>query len=78
MTDYGIGLYSALTALAGLFLYRLAIRRKVNHPPSPTSLPLLGNLLAMPSGQEHLAYLKLGKELKSQHLRVAQFSVARS
>ncbi|CAE6401968.1 unnamed protein product [Rhizoctonia solani] len=44
--------------------YRTRSRRIV-HPPSPLSLPLIGNLLSLPSGPEHVAYAKLGEILHS-------------
>ncbi|KAF8749674.1 cytochrome P450 [Rhizoctonia solani] len=52
----------------GLTLLRtLWYRRdqKLRRPPSPPSLPFVGNLFSMPSGTEHIAYMKLGKQLKS-------------
>ncbi|CAE6390164.1 unnamed protein product [Rhizoctonia solani] len=39
--------------------------RRIVHPPSPSSLPLIGNLLSLPSGPEHIVYMKLGKDLHS-------------
>ncbi|CAE7098251.1 unnamed protein product [Rhizoctonia solani] len=40
-------------------------RRGVVHPPSPLSLPIIGNVLSLPSGPEYIAYMKLGKKLNS-------------
>ncbi|KAG8710337.1 hypothetical protein FRC11_004603, partial [Ceratobasidium sp. 423] len=60
-------LYTTLVAsAAGLVLFGgnlLGGRRR--HPPSPKSYPLIGNLLSVPSGLEHEAYVKLGQQLKS-------------
>ncbi|KAB5591991.1 Cytochrome P450 family protein [Ceratobasidium theobromae] len=56
----------ALSGLALLRHYRNVMsRRKLCHPPSPKSYPLLGNLLSIPPGPEHLAYMKLGEQLNS-------------
>ncbi|KAJ1300368.1 hypothetical protein OPQ81_005187 [Rhizoctonia solani] len=40
-------------------------RQKLRHPPSPSSLPIVGNILSLPDDLEHIAYLKLGKQLNS-------------
>ncbi|KAB5588603.1 Cytochrome P450 family protein [Ceratobasidium theobromae] len=47
------------------YLWRRTTRHHVVHPPSPASLPLIGNVLSMPSGFEHLAFMTLGKQLNS-------------
>ncbi|CAE6534774.1 unnamed protein product, partial [Rhizoctonia solani] len=65
MTPTRTGLHIGITSLALVLLWRLARRPKIRHPPSPTSLPLLGNILSMPVGHEFIAFEKLGKELKS-------------
>ncbi|CAE7183725.1 unnamed protein product [Rhizoctonia solani] len=39
--------------------------RKLRHPPSPRSLPLVGHLFSLPPGLDHDAYIKLGKQLDS-------------
>ena len=65
MIQRHLGLCAALAALSLFYVSRRTRQRKVNHPPSPASLPLLGNLLAMPPGLDHLAYIKLGRELDS-------------
>ncbi|KEP49473.1 O-methylsterigmatocystin oxidoreductase [Rhizoctonia solani 123E] len=45
--------------------YRFGRSRKLRHPPSPLSLPIVGNLFSMPPGTEHIAYMKLGQQLNS-------------
>ncbi|KAF8737843.1 cytochrome p450, partial [Rhizoctonia solani] len=55
----------SLTALLLYQCWRLARRPKVRHPPSPKSLPLVGNLFSIPSGQEYVAFAKLGEQLES-------------
>ncbi|KAJ1300670.1 hypothetical protein OPQ81_002318 [Rhizoctonia solani] len=65
MSNSRVGLYVALISLAFPFLWRLFQRRKVHHPPSPTSFPLVGNLFSIPPGHEYVAFAKLGKQLKS-------------
>ncbi|KAF8668099.1 cytochrome P450 [Rhizoctonia solani] len=68
MIDYVRTLYvlSITLGLALAWLYGLQIfGRKVRHPPSPMSLPFFGNLFSIPPGLDHLAYLKLGQQLKT-------------
>ncbi|KAH7333684.1 cytochrome P450 [Rhizoctonia solani] len=55
----------ALAALLLHYLWRRTRRPKVRHPPSPSSLPFIGNLFSIPPGHEHLAFAKLGEQLKS-------------
>ncbi|CEL53482.1 O-methylsterigmatocystin oxidoreductase OS=Aspergillus flavus (strain ATCC 200026 / FGSC A1120 / NRRL 3357 / JCM 12722 / SRRC 167) GN=ordA PE=2 SV=1 [Rhizoctonia solani AG-1 IB] len=60
--------YTTLALLGSVFLWRYYRRRsgfKATRPPSPLSLPLVGNLLSLPSGPEHVKYMKLGKQLNS-------------
>lgn len=62
-------LYTSFLLLAPILTwhyYKTRIRRGIVHPPSPLSLPLFGNLLSLPSGPEHIIYMKLGKELQSE------------
>ncbi|EUC54095.1 cytochrome P450 family protein [Rhizoctonia solani AG-3 Rhs1AP] len=61
-------LYVVSLPLALIFLYRYwrSIQQlKVRTPPSPLSLPFVGNLFSIPSGSEHYAFAKLGEQLKS-------------
>ncbi|KAH7333686.1 cytochrome P450 [Rhizoctonia solani] len=55
----------ALVALLLHYLWRRTRRPKVCHPPSPPSLPFICNLFSIPPGHEHLAFAKLGEQLKS-------------
>ncbi|CAE6489323.1 unnamed protein product [Rhizoctonia solani] len=68
MVDTRIGLYAAPVSL-GLFLlhhcWRWFRQPKTRYPPSPTSLPFVGNLFSIPAGPEYLAFVKLGAELES-------------
>ncbi|KAB5591977.1 hypothetical protein CTheo_4563 [Ceratobasidium theobromae] len=68
MKDLRTPLYMVLT-LSGLVLLRryrdATAKRKLRHPPSPRFFPIIGHLLSIPPGPEHLAYMKLGKELNS-------------
>ncbi|KAL5632124.1 hypothetical protein ACGC1H_000216 [Rhizoctonia solani] len=56
--------FAFLVPVLAWYYYKKRSRR-VAHPPSPLSLPLIGNLLSLPSGPEHIAYMKLGKDLRS-------------
>nr|QDJ74249.1 cytochrome P450-9 [Thanatephorus cucumeris] len=60
-----VGLYTTSIGLS-LLLFRYLWRRSRSRcPPSPTSLPFIGNLFSIPPGHEHLAFAKLGEQLKS-------------
>ncbi|KAG8687492.1 hypothetical protein FRC11_007133 [Ceratobasidium sp. 423] len=68
MVDTRIGLYAAPVSLCLFLLHRYwhSIRQpKIRHPPSPSSLPLIGNLFSIPPGPEHFAFAKLGEQLNS-------------
>ncbi|CAE6421006.1 unnamed protein product [Rhizoctonia solani] len=56
---------ASLTALLLYQCWRLARGPKVRHPPSPKSLPLVGNMFSIPFGQEYVAFAKLGEQLES-------------
>ncbi|KAJ1300653.1 hypothetical protein OPQ81_002301 [Rhizoctonia solani] len=63
-----VSLYAAPVSLALFLLYRYWApirRRKICHPPSPTSLPLVGNIFSIPHGPEYYAFAELGEQLKS-------------
>ncbi|KDN44597.1 hypothetical protein RSAG8_05362, partial [Rhizoctonia solani AG-8 WAC10335] len=72
MTNSRVGLHVGLTSLALVLLWRLIRRPKIRYPPSPLSLPFLGNVFSIPSGHEYIAFEKLGGQLKSDiiHLEV--------
>ncbi|CAE6507461.1 unnamed protein product [Rhizoctonia solani] len=60
--------YTTLVLLAPVLLWhyrRTRSDRKATHPPSPISFPLIGSLPSLPSGPEHIMYMELGKQLKS-------------
>ncbi|KAG8727691.1 hypothetical protein FRC11_012688 [Ceratobasidium sp. 423] len=66
MANSPTGLYVGVTSLTLiLLLWRLIRRPKIHHPPSPASLPFVGNLFSIPSGHEYVAFAKLGEQLKS-------------
>lgn len=71
MINVEILLYGSL-ALLGLTLFQryrnLGTQLKVQHPPSPRSLPFIGNLFSIPAGAEHKAYVELGSQLNSKVL----------
>ncbi|CAE6358443.1 unnamed protein product [Rhizoctonia solani] len=60
-----IGLYVAPVSLTLLLAHYFWRRTKIRHPPSPPSLPLIGNLFSIPPGHEHLTFIKLGEQLES-------------
>ncbi|KAH7335791.1 cytochrome P450 [Rhizoctonia solani] len=66
-----------LAALFTLLLYtwHQSSRSRLIRPPTPTRLPLVGNLLSVPSGSEHAAYMKLGKQLKSDIVFLEMFGL---
>ncbi|KDN38298.1 hypothetical protein RSAG8_09597, partial [Rhizoctonia solani AG-8 WAC10335] len=68
MIDREKTFYTAL-AVSGLALVRHywlgSQKRRLRHPPSPKSLPFIGNLFSIPPGLDHLAYMELGKQLNS-------------
>lgn len=68
MIDSRSCLYAVLAVLATAVIGQRATRRKIANPPSPLSLPLVGNLFAIPSGPEYQAFTKLGKDLNSKRL----------
>ncbi|QRW23980.1 cytochrome P450 family protein [Rhizoctonia solani] len=47
------------------FYWLKVFSRKLRHPPSPKTLPVLGNALSIPPGLDHLTYLEFGKQLNS-------------
>ncbi|CEL59168.1 O-methylsterigmatocystin oxidoreductase OS=Aspergillus flavus (strain ATCC 200026 / FGSC A1120 / NRRL 3357 / JCM 12722 / SRRC 167) GN=ordA PE=2 SV=1 [Rhizoctonia solani AG-1 IB] len=65
MIDTPVGLHIGLTILGLALIWRLARGPRVRHPPSPLSLPLVGNLFSIPSGHEHAVFAKLGEQLQS-------------
>ncbi|KAH7333662.1 cytochrome P450 [Rhizoctonia solani] len=68
MTDTRIGLYMAPASVALLLLhqYWCWVRQPtIRQPPTPLSLPFVGNLFSIPSGPEYHAFAKLGEQLKS-------------
>ncbi|CAE6335752.1 unnamed protein product [Rhizoctonia solani] len=52
-------------SLVLVILWRLVQRPKVCHPPSPKSLPFVGNLFSIPPDHEQVAFAKLSEQLKS-------------
>ncbi|KAF8699510.1 cytochrome P450, partial [Rhizoctonia solani] len=64
MADAPIVTYATLTLSTLVLVWHMSRRKHVN-PPSPTTWPLIGNLLSMSSGPEYLTFKKLGEELNS-------------
>ncbi|CUA77865.1 Cytochrome P450 1A1 [Rhizoctonia solani] len=48
-----------------LHIWRRSSGGVLARPPSPARLPFIGHLLSVPPGSEHVAYMKLGHQLKS-------------
>ncbi|CAE6436825.1 unnamed protein product [Rhizoctonia solani] len=60
--------YTTTALIASILLWqyhRARSDRKAAHPPSPMSLPFVGNLLSLPSAPEHIMFMQLGKKLGS-------------
>ncbi|KAH7329771.1 cytochrome P450 [Rhizoctonia solani] len=73
-------LYPTLLTAISVFLvhvWRRSSKRTLVRPPSPARLPLIGNLLSIPPGSEHVAYMKLGEQLKSDvvHLDILGLNI---
>ncbi|ELU38746.1 cytochrome P450 domain-containing protein [Rhizoctonia solani AG-1 IA] len=67
MIDTQATLYAALTAAVVCYSWNRIRRPKIRHPPSPWSLPFLGNLFSIPPGYEYISFAKLGQQLKCIH-----------
>ncbi|CAE6438831.1 unnamed protein product [Rhizoctonia solani] len=65
MANSRLSLHVGLTSLTLILLWRLIRRPKIRHPPSPTSIPFVGNIFSIPSGHEYIEFAKLGEQLKS-------------
>ncbi|CAE6475041.1 unnamed protein product [Rhizoctonia solani] len=65
MIDVPVGLRIGLATLVLPLLWRLVRGPRIRHPPSPVSLPFIGNLLSITSGHEHVIFAKLGEQLQS-------------
>ncbi|KAH7333663.1 cytochrome P450 [Rhizoctonia solani] len=66
MIDARAGLHTALVSLVLILMHHYwRWRSKTRHPPSPSSLPLVGNLFSIPPENGHLAFAKLGEQLYS-------------
>ncbi|CAE6542019.1 O-methylsterigmatocystin oxidoreductase [Rhizoctonia solani] len=55
----------AVLVASGLVLVRHCFGQKLRHPPSLRSLPLVGHVFSIPSGLDHINFMKIGKQLKS-------------
>ncbi|CAE6477727.1 unnamed protein product [Rhizoctonia solani] len=66
MVDVRVTSHTALGLLT-VFLIHHYWRRwsRAQSPPSPMSLPFVGNLFSIPPDKEHLAFATLGEQLKS-------------
>ncbi|KAH7335722.1 cytochrome P450 [Rhizoctonia solani] len=62
------------SSLVILHLYRQEnTSQKSKSIPSPRAFPLIGNIFSIPSGLEHIAYITLGKRLKSDIISLRLF-----
>jgi hypothetical protein len=61
-----VGLGAAAGALAAYKLWQKHTSSAHPLPPSPPSYPLIGNLLSMPTSEEHVGFVEIGKELNSR------------
>jgi hypothetical protein len=60
-----VGLGAAATALGAYKLWQKHSSSAHPLPPSPTSYPLIGHLLSMPTSEEHVGFVEIGKQLNS-------------
>jgi hypothetical protein len=60
------GLYDSVGALAAYQLWQKYNSSTYPLPPSSTSYPLLGNLLSMPTKDEHVGFMEIEKQLNSK------------
>ncbi|EUC62879.1 cytochrome P450 family protein [Rhizoctonia solani AG-3 Rhs1AP] len=68
--------YASLCLLALVFLQKCwySVRNgHRRHPPSPWSLPVVGNLFSIPPDMDHIAYVKLGKQLNTDMISLRLF-----
>ncbi|CAE6478798.1 hypothetical protein ACGC1H_003061 [Rhizoctonia solani] len=56
----------AVTGLLTYRLYRYSRERKLGLPPGPRSYPLIGHLLSVPKGLEHIGFMRLGEQIGSK------------
>ncbi|KAG9091481.1 hypothetical protein FS749_016515 [Ceratobasidium sp. UAMH 11750] len=70
-------LLAALSATAGTLGAYILWRNRATDthplPPSPTYWPLIGNILSMPTKDEHLGFIELGKQLNSDIFSLSMF-----
>ncbi|QRW02510.1 cytochrome P450 family protein [Ceratobasidium sp. AG-Ba] len=68
------GILAAVVAVLGAHY----VLRRRNHdphplPPSPTTWPLIGNLLSMPTENEHVGFMQLSEQLNSDIISLRMF-----
>ncbi|KAG8750185.1 hypothetical protein FRC12_013028 [Ceratobasidium sp. 428] len=63
--DQYSALFLVFLSITVVAQYFRRLWRARNSPPSPPYYPLIGNLLSLPLGHEHLEYEKMSKSLKS-------------
>ncbi|CAE6413849.1 unnamed protein product [Rhizoctonia solani] len=68
---FGITLGAALSL--HLLVRRVLEFSKPPLPPSPRSYPLIGHLFSMPKSNEHLGFIELGKQLKTDIFSLTVF-----
>ncbi|KAG8792600.1 hypothetical protein FRC12_005539 [Ceratobasidium sp. 428] len=77
MTTSVLSIYATAAAgsliLAQYLWKRWNTLHKLNLPPSPKGYPIVGNVFSLPSELEHLAYMELGQELKSDIILLKMF-----
>ncbi|KAG8793835.1 hypothetical protein FRC12_001465 [Ceratobasidium sp. 428] len=67
---------ATLAAGVALLMLKLWYKPTISElplPPSPRSLPIIGNLLSMPQAFEHLAFENIGKQLGSDIFSLSVF-----
>jgi hypothetical protein len=60
-----VGFGAAAGALAAYNIWQKHTSPALPLPPSPTSYPIIGHLLSMPTKDEYLGFVEIGKQLNS-------------
>ncbi|KAG9075234.1 hypothetical protein FRC06_010212 [Ceratobasidium sp. 370] len=68
-----VSIAAAASTLIPYLVWRKRATSETPLPPSPAAYPLIGNLLDMPSKEEHLGFIEIGKSLGSDVFSLNMF-----